>query len=87
MFTVVLTKKAHKQYDKLSNKDRERAAIAIDELEHNPFAGKKLEGDHTGLWSVRVWPYRILYSIQKEIITVTVVAIGHRQGIYKRAKR
>jgi mRNA interferase RelE/StbE len=57
------------------------AAISI--LQENPFAGKKLQGDYEGAWSLRVWPYRILYTIHQEIVTVTVLRVGHRQGVYK----
>ncbi len=72
---------------KLSRKDQERIAIVLTELAHNPFAGKKLDGDLEGFYSWRVWPYRVLYSIEKHIISVTVVFIGHRKDVYKQASR
>ncbi len=45
---------------------------ALEGLREDPFAGKKLQGELYGLYSLRVWPYRIIYSIEKRIIKVTV---------------
>jgi mRNA-degrading endonuclease RelE of RelBE toxin-antitoxin system len=45
--------------------------------------GKKLQGDHKGQRSLRVWPYRIVYVVQQKVVTIAVLKIGHRQGVYK----
>ena len=87
MYIVILKKRAAKQHAKLSKDDQERVVAALDELRENPFTGKKLDGEQAGLWSVRVWPYRIIYMIDKNIVTVTVVAIGQRKDVYRRLRR
>lgn len=87
MFVLIMKPKAEKQLRKLPRHDQEKVAAAIDRLAEDPFSGKKLEGDLDGYHSVRVWPYRIIYSIEKKIVTVTVVAIGHRKDIYRRLER
>lgn len=87
MYTVILKKAARKQLSQLPRKDQERINAAIDTIGENPFMGKHLHGESDGYYSLRVWPYRIIYTIEKKIITVTVVAISHRQGIYKRISR
>lgn len=87
MYRIVLKSRACKQLRKLQWKDQKRIASAINELTHDPFIGKKLEGELTGLWSLRVWPYRIVYIIQKNIVTVTIVAIGDRKDVYKNLKK
>lgn len=84
MFQVQLKPKAYKQLCKLQQKDQKKISIAIDQIAHDPFVGKKLEGELMGLWSVRVWPYRIVYTIQKKKIIVTIVAIGDRKNVYKK---
>lgn len=86
MFIVVVTKKAQKEYDRLSEKDQVRVFAAMQNLGLHPFTGKKLDAEHDGYWSVRVWPYRIIYTIHKKIITVTVVAIGDRKDVYRRLR-
>lgn len=83
-YAVEIKKKALKELQKLPQKDRRRIVAAFDLLREHPFEGKKLEGDHEGAWSLRVWPYRILYVIHEKIITVTILRIAHRQGVYKK---
>ena len=84
MYTIEIKKKAEKDIDGLSKKEQSRVLAALDVLRENPFAGKKLHGEHEGAWSLRVWPYRIVYTIERSIITVTVVAIGQRKDVYRR---
>ncbi|MEK7218735.1 MAG: type II toxin-antitoxin system RelE/ParE family toxin, partial [Patescibacteria group bacterium] len=72
-----------KEAQQLTKKDRKRIAEAIRSLRSNPFQGKKLQGEHEGEWSIRVWPYRIIYTIEKAIVTVIVLRIGHRREVYR----
>ncbi len=44
--------------------------------------GKALIGNKKGLWRYRVGDYRLICSIEDNIFTVLVVAIGHRKSIY-----
>jgi len=83
MYRIVITNRAAKDLKKLPKHIRRHVDVAIDVLRENPFAGKKLQGEHEGMWSLRVWPYRIIYVIHQEIVTVTVLRVGHRQGVYK----
>lgn len=83
MYKVKIKKKAMKELLRLPEKDQERVIKAFDLLRENPFAGKKLHGDAEGSWTLRIWPYRIIYIVQQDIVTVTVVRVGHRQGVYK----
>ena len=58
---------------------RERIAI-----EENPRRlGKALHGDKSALWRYRVGGYRLLCRIEDNILTVLVIAVGHRSGVYK----
>ncbi len=52
-------------------------------LETSPFCGKKLEGGYEGRYALRAWPYRIIYVVDKKVVTVTILSVGHRQGVYK----
>lgn len=56
---------------------------ALQGLRADPFYGKKLHGDWLGHYTVRVWPYRIVYTIEKAVVTVSVVAIAHRKDAYR----
>lgn len=46
--------------------------------------GEALQGTRfTGLWRYRVGDYRILADIRDEVVTVIVVGVGHRGGVYR----
>ena len=82
-YKVIVLKRAEKERRKLSPKDQDRVLQALVSLETDPFRGKQLHGDYGGAWAIRVWPYRVIYTIEKEIVTVKVVKIGHRKDVYK----
>jgi len=82
-FQVIVAKKLQKRIDKLQKPDRIRIARCLINLSVDPFLGKKLQGDHLGRYSIRLWPYRIVYNIYKEKRIILVIEFGHRQGVYK----
>lgn len=84
MYRIFFTRNAEKDIDRLSAKERKRVFAVIETLKSNPFTGKKLRGDMEGKWSFRLWPYRIVYTIERKIVLVTVLNVRHRQGVYKR---
>lgn len=44
--------------------------------------GKPLRGELKGFWRYRVRDYRILCRLEKQVLVVVVVAVGHRSDIY-----
>lgn len=80
---VILTPEAQKQYKKLpvqvQNKIRKKLLL----LEVVSLIGKKLEGELNNYRSVRAWPYRIIYLVEKSEGKIYVTSIIHRQGAYK----
>jgi mRNA-degrading endonuclease RelE of RelBE toxin-antitoxin system len=51
-------------------------------LEWEPFAGNALRGRLSGLYSLRVGSYRLLYQLIDEGKTIRVAAIRHRSTSY-----
>jgi mRNA interferase RelE/StbE len=45
--------------------------------------GKALEGRLKGFWRYKIGPYRIMCRIEDERFAVVVVAVDHRDHIYK----
>jgi mRNA interferase RelE/StbE len=45
--------------------------------------GKPLRGELKGFWRYRVRDYRILCRLEKKILIVVVVAVGHRSTAYE----
>jgi len=82
MAKVFITSQAQKEYQKLPRRERIKIRQKLTELEENSLAGKKLVGKLTGLYSLRIWPYRAIYLVKRNK-EVWVVHILHRQGAYK----
>lgn len=81
-YHVRLRPSAEKDLAKIPVNFQIRIRTALEELAVNPYFGKKLGGEYVGLYSVRVWPYRIIYSIHKQELLIIVIRIAHRQGVY-----
>ncbi|MBA3751216.1 type II toxin-antitoxin system RelE/ParE family toxin [Candidatus Dependentiae bacterium] len=74
-----------KQIKSLSSTAQDLIKRAIEELlMTDPISfGKPLRYTLKGYRRLRVGDYRIVYRIEAEIKTVTIVAIKHRKTIYK----
>ena len=51
-------------------------------LTTDPYSGKKLIGNLSHFWRIRVRDYRVIYAIEEEIVTVEVIKIKHRKEVY-----
>lgn len=79
---VILSNTATKQYKHLTKPDRTKVKKKLLLLRINPYMGKKLGGEFAGIYSLRAWPYRILYSVDEQENRVEIHKIKHRQGAY-----
>ncbi len=82
-YQVILAKSAEKRLKRLPRAKKVRVLKALKDLEKDPYLGKPLVGELSGLFSLRIWPYRVIYQIEKKRLIVIVFNIGHRQGVYK----
>lgn len=80
--TVIITDNAVRDLKKIPKNQQKKIIKHIDVLENNPRAGKKLSGEFEGDYSLKAWPYRIIYLIKKNG-EVWVTHILHRQAAYK----
>ena len=80
---VVLSKNAQKEYEHLPKSDQVKIHKKLTALKTSPYSGKKLTGEMKGIYSLRAWPYRILYDINQPEKRVEIHKIVHRQGAYK----
>lgn len=81
-YTVVLSKKAQKQLDKLPDKIAQPILNGIEDLEENPrpVGNKKLKGREG--YRIRIGNYRVIYDIFDFELLIDVIALGHRKDIY-----
>lgn len=80
---VYLSKVAQKEFDRLPKTDRDKIKKKLLAISENPYIGKKLIGELAGIFSVRAWPYRILYEMNLKKKRIEIHKIAHRQGVYK----
>ena len=84
-YKIVISKSAEKEISKLSVKEILKIRETILNLADNPrpFGVKKLEG-FDDFYRIKKGNYRIIYTIEDDILTVEVLKIGNRKDVYKR---
>lgn len=90
-YKIVIHPKALKEIKKLPLQEIRKIEAKIDELANSPYPSgfKKLTNFSTGriteknLYRLRAGDYRIIYTIEESIITVTIVKVKHRKEVYK----
>ncbi len=82
-YKIVFKKSVPKDFRQIPKKDIQRILKRIDNLKEDPrpVGVEKLSDDEK--YRIRQGNYRILYMIEDEIITVTIVKVGHRRDIYR----
>ena len=85
-YQVRFAEKAFKQFSKL---DKPVQKLILNWLMKNLEGsvdprqkGKALVSNHSGEWRYRVGDYRLIADIQDDIVTILIIAVGHRKDIY-----
>jgi len=82
MIKAYLTEQAVKDLKELPVVDTLRLKKKLVYFSVEAVQGKKLSGKLRGFYSLRVWPYRIIYFFQNKN-EVWIVHIKHRKDAYK----
>ena len=85
---IRLSDTAEKQLSKLDRKVAKRIydflRDRIAKLDDARSLGEALRGSKLGeFWKYRVGDYRIITSIEDDVLTILVIAIGNRKDIYR----
>lgn len=82
-YHLTIRPKAVKALEKIDEPNYSGIKAAIYRLadDPRPFGCKKLKGRDG--YRIRVGDYRILYNISDKVLTIDVVALGHRSDIYE----
>jgi len=86
LYKIILLSEAEKAYRNLFTTHKElfqRIDNALEALKTNPFLGKPLKHRLKGKYSLRVGVYRIIYSVEKQEITIYILDIAHRREVYR----
>ena len=82
-FEIFFKKSVWKDVKKIPKKDLQNILQRIKSLALNPrpLGCEKLTGQER--YRLRQGKYRIVYSIQENILTIWIVKIGHRKDVYR----
>lgn len=79
---IFYEKQTIRQLKKIPKIEVKKINSKIEKLALNPKTGKSLKGEFSGLYSLRAWPYRIIYEITTT--SIIIYSIAHRQEVYKK---
>lgn len=82
-YRIEIKRSAVKEIDRLSRNDLRSVRTKIESLAENPrpFDCQKLSSQER--YRVRVGDYRILYSIEDDVLIVFIVKVAHRREAYR----
>ena len=84
IYQILFKPSAAKDLAHLPKPIQKRIALKIESLATNPRSqdSKQLSGKDQ-IYRIRSGDYRILYQIQKKVVTVLIIRIGNRRDIYR----
>jgi mRNA interferase RelE/StbE len=81
-YTIEFTASALREFRALDRNVQRRISAKIERLQEDPFPSgvRKFQGepDH---WRIRVGDYRVIYRIEKQILVIVIVKLGHRREV------
>jgi mRNA interferase RelE/StbE len=83
VYNIIYENAAQKQLDKLPQNIASKIKAKIEELSDNPRPNgcTKLTGFEA--YRIKIGDYRVIYTIEDSILTVTVVRVSHRRDVYR----
>jgi mRNA interferase RelE/StbE len=84
-YRITISRSALKELQALQKPIVRKLKKAIDGLADNPRPPgvKKLKDSTEDLFRIRSGDYRVVYSIEDEVMVIDIRKIGHRKDIYK----
>jgi mRNA interferase RelE/StbE len=67
---------------KIHPRDAARVRKALEALADDPYPRQSLKLHDRECYRLRVGDYRVIYEVDEADAMITVIQIGHRQGIY-----
>ena len=82
-YRIAVKKSAAKELSKLPRKDLTKILAKISSLSDDPRPEGSIKLTNQEKYRLRIGKYRVLYSIEDNILTVYVVKVGHRKDAYR----
>lgn len=86
MYEVLLHPDAQEIYAKADKALAKKITRCLEQLEQTPLLHpniKALNGDFAGYYRYRIGDYRVIYSVEEELVQVLVITILHRSEAYE----
>jgi len=84
-YQVRLRRAVQRRLDKLAQHDYEIVAEAISSLEQEPRPPRVKKLAESGLWHIRVGPFRVIYAIDDKESLIILVRVARRtEDTYRR---
>jgi mRNA interferase RelE/StbE len=82
-YSILILRRAQKELADLPKDIYSRVSEALQTLDKEPRPSGCLKLKGREGWRIRVGDYRVLYKIDDEQKTLTIVHIGHRRDVYQ----
>lgn len=80
-YFVYIPNPVRKSVKKIPQPWQKRILDILTILETDPFIGEKMTGRLEYYRKIRIWPYRVIYSISKNDNIIKIVEIEHRGNV------
>ena len=82
-YRIEIKKSAVKEIKKLPPQDIKKVLAKIESLSEDPRSADSIKLSGEEKYRVRCGDYRILYTIEHDVLIVYVVKVGHRKDVYR----
>jgi mRNA interferase RelE/StbE len=82
-YRIEIKKSAVKELNSIPRKDLQKVIIKIKSLSSDPRPRGCIKLTNREDYRIRVGSYRIIYSINDDILIIIIIKIGHRKEIYR----
>ena len=82
-YSIEVKQSAAKELSKIPKKELTRILDRISSLSDDPRPEGSIKLTNKEEYRLRIGKYRVLYSVEDNILTVYIVKAGHRKNIYR----
>ena len=85
-YRIEFDRRVKKDLKSVNAQEINRIKAAISDLAKNPRPPgyKKLKGKKREFFRIRVGDYRVVYTVEDNVLLIVIVRVGHRREIYRK---
>ena len=86
LYRIEFNKRVKKDFRSINPQDIQRIKTQIAQLSENPrpVGYKNLKGQNNDYYRIRIGNYRVIYTIEDDVLLIVVIRVGHRKEIYNK---